>query len=128
MVARRLERYSWPGNLRELRNVVEFMVLSSQGEEITESDLPSWFFEGEAGSLVSTSIDCLGVTELPLSLNFNEAQERFEKEYLKRALSRYRGRINQTARETRINKTTLIRRIRAYGLSSLVRDRQCALP
>lgn len=119
-VAERLERYSWPGNLRELRHVVEYMVLSCSSTEITDGDLPEWFVRTEKSIEASTFSSELGVFEVPLSLNFNETLERFEKEYILRALSRFRGRINLTARSTQINKATLIRRVRAYGLTSLV--------
>ena len=117
-VAQRFEQYSWPGNIRELRNVLEFAVLSSDSVEITANHLPEWFLEEESSiRLIAAQ---LGTAELPLSLDFHETLERFEREYLRRALSRFRGRINLTARSTRINKTTLLRRIRAYGLGELI--------
>lgn len=116
-VAEKFETYSWPGNLRELRNVLEYAVISSAGNEISVSDLPYWFLNSQGEDTKNLDSAILGLAEVPLSLNYQETFERFEKEYLQRALSRYRGRINRTARETGINKTTLIRRLRAYGIS-----------
>ena len=116
------ENYSWPGNIRELRNVLEYAVLASQNNEITHQDLPSWIFQsGVKTSLKSAdstpvSMAVLGVAEFPLTLNFQETLERFEKEYLYRALSRTGGRINRTAHQIGMNKATLIRRLRTYGL------------
>lgn len=113
-----LEAYSWPGNFRELRNVLEFAVMSATSEELCLEDLPEWFHESlmkfpeskmrEAGAL--------GVAELALSLDFYESTARFEREYLRRALMRFGGRVNLTARKTGVNKTTLIRRLRQLGI------------
>jgi DNA-binding NtrC family response regulator len=116
-VVEKFETYSWPGNLRELRNVLEYAVVSSAENEISVSDLPHWFMNSQDQDCKNLDSAILGLVEVPLTLNFQETLERFEKEYIQRALSRYRGRINRTARETGINKTTLIRRLRAYGIS-----------
>ena len=114
----RLEAYSWPGNMRELRNVLEFAVLSSDEPQINLKDLPAWFLrcasEGSESEADVKSV--LGVAEIPFSLDYQGTLSSFEKEYLERALKYFRGRINQTARGIGLNKTTLIRRIRAYGI------------
>jgi len=68
--------------------------------------------EGTAGHVIGV----LGTIQLPLSLDFQATFAHFEREYLSRALRRGRGRINHTAKSIGINKTTLIRRLRAYGL------------
>ncbi|MBI4926029.1 MAG: hypothetical protein HY843_08910, partial [Bdellovibrio sp.] len=77
--------------------------------------LPPWFLNKEptCDEVISKQI---GVAEVPMSLDYQDTIARFEKEYLKRVLGYFRGRINKTARETGINKTTLIRRIRSYNL------------
>jgi two-component system response regulator AtoC len=114
-VVERLECHTWPGNFRELRNVLEYAVLSSQNEEVVLDDLPHWFVQQ---SLCSSPEEArsLGTTEFTLSLDYQKAITGFEKEYLNRALARFRGRVNQTARQIGMNKTTLIRRMRVYGL------------
>ncbi|MCM2280025.1 MAG: sigma-54 dependent transcriptional regulator [Oligoflexia bacterium] len=117
-VADLLETHDWPGNIRELRNVLEFAVLAGSGTVITLRDLPAWFIDDrKAGCRESKSGPAqLGVAEFPLSLDYQGMLSGFEKEYLRRALERNRGRVNRTAREIGINKTTLIRRMRVYGL------------
>ena len=116
-VAKRLEAHIWPGNFRELRNVLEYAVMSSDGSTVQGTDLPAWFKSLEGSQLVDLSLDpVLGVAELPLTLDFQGTLCRFEKDYIERALRRFRGRINQTARQIGMNKTTLLRRIRAYGI------------
>jgi DNA-binding NtrC family response regulator len=116
--ASKLEAYSWPGNFRELRNVLEYAVLSASGDTLLVEDLPGWFEESFAGmaGVNSLSSSILGVAELPLTLDFYESLAHFEREYLKRALMRFGGRLNLTARRTGMNKTTLIRRLRQLGI------------
>jgi DNA-binding NtrC family response regulator len=115
-VANRFESYRWPGNLRELRNVLEYAVLASDGPEILPSDLPDWFGALHDPAMM-TDARLLGVAEIALTMNYQESLSKFERAYLEHALGRFRGRVNQTARNIGINKTTLIRRMRAYGLS-----------
>ena len=123
-VAERLEVYDWPGNIRELRNVLEYAVLASQKQEIVLDDLPSWMMTRSGLNLdnIDQGIATLGVAEISLTLDYQKTLEQFEKEYLRRALSRYQGRITRTANKIGLNKTTLLRRVKAYGLS------ECAPP
>jgi len=116
----KLETYEWPGNLRELRNVLEYAVLAGDGPEITLADLPPWFgvderASGHAGALAGAGF---GVAEVQLPLDYHDALSSFEKMFLEQALRRFRGRVNYTARRIGMNKTTLIRRMRSYGLGS----------
>lgn len=114
-VAAELERYEWPGNFRELRNVLEFAVSSSEGDEMLITDLPPWFREPVMESAIETP---LVAAEEFFRLPHPESMGRFEKEYLILNLRRYRGRINHTARQIGMSKATLIRRMRAYGLTA----------
>ena len=117
-VACAFEAYAWPGNLRELRHVLEYAILASPSERIEADDLPHWFKKAAQAQPVELAAAeaKLGVAEVPLSLDFHESVSRFEKEFLSRAIARYRGRINLTARKTGIGKATLIRRLRGYGI------------
>lgn len=121
-VASAIEAYSWPGNIRELQNVLEYGVLSCFGEVLEWAHLPEWF--QTACRLDSVDSDggasgpVLETIRLPLSLNYYENLSRFEKIYIIKMLSRFRGRINLTARQTGMSKTTLIRRMRTYGIGS----------
>lgn len=117
-VAERLENYDWPGNIRELRNVLEYAVQSCEGDEIQLKDLPLWLIQDRKNPQESRVEAVLGLLELPLTLDFQSNLEKFEKEFFKRALSRNGGRLNRTARQIGVNKTTLLRRLRAYGLES----------
>jgi DNA-binding NtrC family response regulator len=124
--------YSWPGNIRELRNVLEYAVLATEGEVIFSEHLPSWLFHdfqqevpkaqeslllvGRLGQAAHERSE-LGHIHIPLSFDYAQTRKNFEKTYLQRALLRNAGRINQTARQIGLNKSTLIRKIRAFGLN-----------
>lgn len=114
-VAQKLENHRWPGNLRELRNVLEYAVLASQGPEIELDHLPSWLFESERSWELHEQ-EWLGQLELPLSWSYQKTLESFEKQYFQRALSRNGGRMARTAHQIGLNKSTFLRRVRAYGL------------
>jgi DNA-binding NtrC family response regulator len=117
-----LEKYSWPGNIRELRNVLEYAVMASETQEIGLSDLPGWMMQSDSlieetpEAIDGRAFPVLGTAQVTLTLDYRGTFQRFEKEYLQRALSRNGGRINRTAREIGLNKTTLLRRARAYRL------------
>jgi DNA-binding NtrC family response regulator len=116
-----LENYSWPGNLRELHNVLHYAISTSDSQTIEISHLPEWFLEQSWKRLEVMEEQrmpdpSLGTAEVPMSLDYEDTLRRFEEDYLRRALFYCKGKVNLTARKIGINKTTLIRRIKAYGL------------
>lgn len=118
-VAESLERHSWPGNLRELRNVLEYAVLAAEESTIETAHLPAWFGDNPGESLkCAENLASEWSVQSFLGLDYVAAVEKFERLYLETALERRLWRINRTAREIGLNKTTLLRRMRAYGLSS----------
>lgn len=115
-VADRFEAYSWPGNFRELRNVLEFAVQVCCDHQILLTDLPEWFVRSPAGGSKATGAAMLGVIEFELGSDFYACMTAMEREYLRRALARFGGRLNLTARKIGMNKTTLLRRVRDLGI------------
>ena len=113
-VLSKFETYPWPGNIRELRNVLEYAMLSCEDGEVVLSDLPSWLILEEE-SLPADPL--LGIAEVPLTLEFKKTLESFEKDYLQRLLFRFGGKVSRTARAIGVNKTTLFRKVRALNLS-----------
>jgi two-component system response regulator AtoC len=114
-VAEALENHDWPGNIRELRNVLEFAVLASDSGEVRAQDLPAWF---GAKPEISENVLKTGAVDPGLSgLDYASAMSRFEKSYLALQVDRSRGRISQTARRIGMSKTTLLRRLKEYGLT-----------
>jgi DNA-binding NtrC family response regulator len=97
--------YSWPGNIRELLNVMERAVLRAKGDTIREVDVSG------AEPHVSQQRE-RGDVRLPLRQYLKNA----EREYLARVLEHYRGSIAPTARHALIDQATLHRKIRLHGL------------
>ena len=89
-----LQAYEWPGNARELKNIVERMMILSAGEpgtEVTAAALPSGIYGAASNSSVTDwQAEVMG-------MSLREARESFEKYYLSRQLQRFEGNISKTA-------------------------------
>jgi len=97
-----LEGYPWPGNARELRNVIERMAILTQGERLTRDAIPVEIrVQREAG---------------PKS-TIQEARESAEREHILRALEESNWNVSGAARALGMERTNLHKRIRALGLS-----------
>src|SRR5436305_14248057 len=97
-----LESYSWPGNARELRNVIERMAILTPGERLTKDSIPVEIrVQREAG---------------PKS-TIQEARESAEREHILRALEESSWNVSGAARALGMERTNLHKRIRALGLS-----------
>ena len=104
--------YNWPGNIRELRNALEFGIFSTINL-LEFKHLPDWI-----------RIESLKVTpnmsnNRPLKGSlYNSAREHFERDFFNRVLIKFGGMINLTAKEIGISKSTLIAKIRKYGINT----------
>jgi transcriptional regulator with PAS, ATPase and Fis domain len=107
-VLARLAAYRWPGNIRELENVVERMLVLSDGDRITEEDLPE-ALQGEAGPPANGRL----LLELP---DEGVSLEAIERELLLRALEKASGNQTQAARYLDISRRTFIYRMEKHGL------------
>jgi two-component system nitrogen regulation response regulator NtrX len=97
-----LESYPWPGNARELRNVVERMAILTPGDRLTRESIPVEVrVQREAG---------------PKS-TIQEARESAEREHILRALEESNWNVSGAARTLGMERTNLHKRIRALGLS-----------
>jgi two-component system nitrogen regulation response regulator NtrX len=106
-----LQSYSWPGNVRQLKNVVEWILIMAGGEASEDVGVtmlpPEVQPEGHSSSPYPVNI-----VVLPL----REAREVFEKKYLIGQLNRFNGNISQTARFVGMERSALHRKLRALGL------------
>jgi transcriptional regulator with PAS, ATPase and Fis domain len=103
-----LLRYRWPGNIRELRNVLESMVLLTEGEVVRTGLLPPHLRDGEDGALAPA--------EPHTSLR------QVERETIREALCFNGGNLTRAARDLRIARSTLYLKVKKYALTSLLND------
>jgi len=107
-----LRQYVWPGNVRELRNVVERLMIMVPGERVSSRDL-SFLDQGlTPGGDVPAAAERPGVAA-PL----HEARDRFEREYIVRALAAQQGNISRTADVLGIERSNLYRKMRGFGIA-----------
>ncbi len=106
---RELKTYSWPGNVRELRNVIERLMIMVPGETITHPDL-MFLQRGPTASSEPPG----WATE---SMTLQTARERFEREFIARALAAHRGNISRTADVLGVERSNLYRKLRAFGIA-----------
>ena len=110
--------YDWPGNIRELKNVIEHMVITSMDEVIRPESLPTEIrgtqmeLAFHPGALMESDSESLP--------DYRRAKkaiiEGFEKSYLKKLLDNNDWNISQSAREIKMHRSSFQRLMRKYGL------------
>jgi two-component system nitrogen regulation response regulator NtrX len=109
-----LRSYRWPGNVRELRNVIERLLIMVPGDTIALSDLA--FLDG-VGAAVALPGD------VPV-VSLHDARERFERDYILRALAAQGGNISRTAEVLGVERSNLYRKMRAFGIVPARREEE----
>ena len=92
---RKLREYDWPGNLRELRNVLRMAVVSCESERVDIRDLPDFGHD---------------------KINFQATRSEFEKIYLSELLKSFHHDLDKTARAARMERVTLLEKLKLHGL------------
>lgn len=108
-----LQAHDWPGNLRQLRNNVERLLILARGdaaEAITAEMLPA-----EVGEMLPTTPGRDGGEHL-MSLPLRDAREIFEREYLKAQVNRFGGNISRTAEFVGMERSALHRKLKTLGV------------
>lgn len=108
-----LQTHVWPGNVRQLRNNVErLMILAGGGPDavITSAMLPQ-----DVGSMVPTMPGSNGGEQI-MGLPLREAREVFERDYLIAQISRFSGNISRTAEFVGMERSALHRKLKALGV------------
>ncbi len=108
-----LQAHDWPGNVRQLRNIIERTLIMTPGDRVgcIEVDLlPSEVLDAQGS--VGLGGPSLAVMGSPL----REARESFEREYLKIQIRRFSGNISRTASFIGMERSALHRKLKALGL------------
>lgn len=109
-----VQSYRWPGNIREMKNLIEYFYLRDENR-FDLKHLPEWT-KAKAAE---------GVTQEFAPLDYNCGLEQFEGRFFRQALVHFKGRVNETARQVGVSKSTLIAKIRKYGINTLeIRSQQ----
>ena len=102
-----LLKYKWPGNIRELRNMIERIILTTADSVIDEENLPTFLIE-EAETNTNVNTDT----------SLQAAIEKAEKEILSTALKSYKS-TRAMAKVLQVSQPTIVRKLNKYGLTSL---------
>jgi DNA-binding NtrC family response regulator len=105
----RLRNYEWPGNIRELRNLVQRLLILGTGEEIELEEVEQ-ALSSQVAPAASTG------TAMPYDLPLREAREQFEYDYLKHQLREVGGSVGKLAKLVGMERTHLYRKLRALGI------------
>jgi two-component system, NtrC family, nitrogen regulation response regulator NtrX len=103
--------YSWPGNIRELKNLVERLIIMVEKDVIDEFDLPAPYNPGPARGMAAVE------SELFLNLGLKDAKKAFEREFIKRKLLQHNNNIGNTAKAIGVERAYLDNRLKGLNVS-----------
>lgn len=110
-----LQSHDWPGNVRQLRNIIERLLIMAPGdanEKISTEMLPP-----EISMPTPTAVGTNGAGEV-MSMPLREAREVFEREYLVAQINRFGGNISRTAEFVGMERSALHRKLKSLGVSA----------
>lgn len=112
----RLRQYDWPGNIRELKNLVQRLLILGEGGEISLDEVEAAMGQAKAAS---------GVVAMP-GVSFDQplrdARDAFEKAYLEYQFEKHGGNVSQMSEEAGMERTHLYRKLRDRGIE--IKDRR----
>ena len=110
-----LQAYDWPGNVRQLRNVIDWVLIMAPGdahEPVRADMLPS-----EIGAITPAVLRWEKSSEI-MTLPLREARELFEREYLLAQVNRFAGNISRTAAFVGMERSALHRKLKLLGVNT----------
>ena len=107
-----LQTMRWPGNVRQLRNMIERVLILGDGTgPIEAADLP-----GQGEACVGAADDGIGLSARLTTLPLREARELFERQYLMAQINRFGGNISSTASFVGMERSALHRKLKSLGV------------
>ncbi|MCB9989121.1 MAG: sigma-54-dependent Fis family transcriptional regulator [Rhodospirillales bacterium] len=118
-----LQAYDWPGNVRQLRNLVERLMIMGGGaanddDMVRPDQLPSEIVGGAPGG--DDPVDHQTLMSAPL----REAREMFEREYLASQIKRFDGNISKTAEFVGMERSALHRKLKQLGITAMAKHNE----
>ena len=113
-----LQAHDWPGNVRQLRNNIERLLILTSGDPnavVTADMLPA-----EVGASAQMTVNGAGGEHI-MALPLREARETFEREYLMAQISRFGGNISRTAAFIGMERSALHRKLKSLGVAAATR-------
>ena len=107
------QSHDWPGNVRQLRNNVERLMILAGGDP--EATISASMLPQDVGSMVPSMPNGQGGEQL-MGLPLREARELFEREYLMAQINRFGGNISRTAEFVGMERSALHRKLKALGI------------
>ena len=116
-----LQAYDWPGNVRQLRNVVDWLLIMAPGEarEPVRADM----LPAEIGAITPAVLRWDKSSEI-MTLPLREARELFEREYLLAQVNRFAGNISRTAAFVGMERSALHRKLKLLGVNTDEKDKR----
>ncbi|HDK38485.1 MAG TPA: sigma-54-dependent Fis family transcriptional regulator, partial [Thiolapillus brandeum] len=111
-----LRNHDWHGNILELRNLVQRVLILGAGDEITQADV-----ETAMGGMKGESVQA-GLPGISFDQPLRKAREDFERVYLEYQLDKHNGNVSQMAQEVGMERTHLYRKLRGVGIE--IKDRR----
>ncbi|MDO5028040.1 MAG: sigma 54-interacting transcriptional regulator [Bacillota bacterium] len=110
-----LDNYPWPGNIRELENLVENMLVNSSGDSryLTVENIPHYLEDRFLGKQKRPQQE-----EKPEKLTYNELVDQYERKLLKTYLEKNKWNYSKTARDLDLNRNSLLYKIKRLGLEN----------
>lgn len=107
----RLSVYPWPGNVHELRNLVQRLLILGNTPQVTLAEV-----ESALGAQPLALIQSSGQAVMDLKLPLREAREQFEREYFSQQLGQVDGSMTRLAERVGLERTHVYRKLRALGI------------